>query len=494
MNDVHILDAARTPTGPPPGLFSGMFSRGEASARVSDVAWLAAMLDVEAALAGAQAGIGLVPAEVPAALAAACRPELYDIAELGREAARTGNPVIPLVTALRERIQPELRRFVHYGATSQDVNDTAAMLIARRALTPVLTDLSACADACARLASEHRGTVMAGRTVLQHAVPITFGLKAAGWLSALDHARTGLAQVPLPVQYGGAAGTLSVLGGRGHEVPPLLAAELGLAEPVVPWHTDRTPVARLACALGTVAGTLGKTANDVKLLAQTEVAEVAEPAGPGRGTSSAMPHKRNPVGSMSVLACVQRVPGLVASILDGMVQEHERAAGPWQAEWETLGELLRLVGSAASWLREVLEGLTVDVARMRANLGATRGLLMAEQVVVRLGGTPEARRLVDAACARAAEGGSELREVLLADPGVCLSTEEIDAALDPAGALGSAAVFVDRALAAHENRMSPHLSGRNADEWHERTGDRKMSGAGGREAGDTGTQTGFPRE
>ncbi|GAA3417229.1 3-carboxy-cis,cis-muconate cycloisomerase [Streptosporangium vulgare] len=440
-----------TNDGPRPGLFSGMFARGGAAAEVSDVAWLAAMLDVEAALAGAQAAIGLVPAEVPAALAGACRPGLYDIAELGERAARTGNPVIPLVAALRERIEPGLRRFVHYGATSQDINDTAAALVSRRALTPILTDLSACADACARLASGHRGTVMAGRTVLQHAVPITFGLKAAGWLSALDRSRTGLAEVPLPVQYGGAAGTLSVLGERGHEVPPLLAARLGLAEPVLPWHTDRTPVARLACALGTAAGTLGKVANDVKLLAQTEVAEVAEPTGPGRGTSSAMPHKRNPVGSMSVLACVQRVPGLVASVLDGMVQEHERATGPWQAEWETLGELLRLTGSAASWLREVLEGLTVDPARMRANLGATRGLLMAEQVVVRLGGTPEARRLVDAACARATEEGAELREVLLADPAVSLTAAEIDAALDPAGALGSAATFVDRALAAHDN-------------------------------------------
>ncbi|MGW0588641.1 3-carboxy-cis,cis-muconate cycloisomerase [Streptosporangium sp. NPDC002607] len=437
------------------GLFSGMFARGGAAAQVSDVAWLAAMLDVESALATAQAGIGLVPTEVPPAVAAACRPELYDLAELGAEAARSGNPVIGLVAALRARIEPGLRRFVHYGATSQDINDTAAMLLSRRALAPVLADLSACAGACARLSSEHRGSVMAGRTVGQHAVPITFGLKAAGWLSALDRSRTELARVPLPAQYGGAAGTLSVLGERGHEVPPLLAAELGLAEPVVPWHTDRTPVVRLACALGTAAGTLGKIANDVKLLAQTEVAEVAEPTGPGRGTSSAMPHKRNPVGSMSVLACVQRVPGLVASLLGGMVAEHERAAGPWQAEWETLGELLRLTGSAASWLREVLEGLTVDTARMRANLDATRGLLMAEQVVVRLGGTPQDRRLVDAACARAAAGGLTLREVLLADPGVPLTAEEVDAALDPSGALGSAFTFVDRALAAHRNLAEP---------------------------------------
>ncbi|AWS49025.1 3-carboxy-cis,cis-muconate cycloisomerase [Streptosporangium sp. 'caverna'] len=433
------------------GLFSGTFARGGAAPEMSDAAWLAAMLDVEAALAGAQAAIGLVPAEVAAEVKDACRPESFDIAELGGAAAQSGNPVIPLVAALRERVKPELRRFVHYGATSQDINDTASMLIARRALVPILADLSACADACARLAGEHRGTVMAGRTVLQHAVPVTFGLKAAGWMSALDHARAGLSELRLPVQYGGAAGTLSVLGDRGHEVLPRLAAELGLADPVIPWHTDRTPVARLACALGMASGTLGKIATDVKLLAQTEVGEAAEPTAPGRGNSSAMPHKRNPVGAMSVLACVQRVPGLVASVLGGMLQEHERAAGPWQAEWETLGELLRLTGSAASWLREVLEGLTVDASRMRANLDATRGLMMAEHVVARLGGTSQARGLVDAVCARAADEGLPLRETLLADPGVDLTPEEIDAALDPAAYLGSALTFVDRALDAHPN-------------------------------------------
>ncbi|MEV6865293.1 3-carboxy-cis,cis-muconate cycloisomerase [Streptosporangium subroseum] len=433
------------------GLFSGTFARGGAAPEVSDAAWLAAMLDVEAALVTAQAAIGLVPAEVAAEVGDTCRPEFFDIAELGDDAARSGNPVIPLVAALRERVKPELRRFVHYGATSQDINDTASMLIACRALVPILADLSACADACARLAGEHRGTVMAGRTVLQHAVPVTFGLKAAGWMSALDHSRAGLSELCLPVQYGGAAGTLSVLGDRGHEVLPRLAAELGLADPVIPWHTDRTPVARLACALGMASGTLGKIATDVKLLTQTEVGEAAEPTAPGRGNSSAMPHKRNPVGAMSVLACGQRVPGLVASVLGGMLQEHERAAGPWQAEWETLGELLRLTGSAASWLREVLEGLTVDASRMRANLDATRGLMMAEHVVARLGGTSQARGLVDAVCARAADEGLPLREALLADPGVDLTPEEIDAALDPAAYLGSALTFVDRALDAHPN-------------------------------------------
>ncbi|MBB4918548.1 3-carboxy-cis,cis-muconate cycloisomerase [Streptosporangium saharense] len=434
------------------GLFSGMFARGGATPEVSDAAWLAAMLDVEAALATAQAKAGLVPWEAASAVREACEPEHFDLAELGRAAVPTGNPVIPLVAALRERVGPEVRRFVHYGATSQDVNDTASMLVASRALAPLTADLSACAGACARLAVEHRDTVMAGRTILQHAVPITFGLKAAGWLSAVNHGLAGLSDLQLPVQYGGAAGTLAVLRGRGHEVLPYLAAELELVEPVLPWHTDRTPIARLACALGTAAGTLGKIATDVKLLSQPEVAEAAEASAPGRGGSSTMPHKRNPVGAMSALACVQRVPGLVATALGGMLHEHERAAGLWQAEWETLSDLLRLTGSAAAWLREALEGMTVDAGRMRANLGATRGLMMAEHVVVKLGGAPRARTLVDAACARAADGGDTLRETLLADPEVDLTPGEVDAALDPTGYLGSAEAFVDRALRAHTDR------------------------------------------
>jgi 3-carboxy-cis,cis-muconate cycloisomerase len=433
----------------PDGLFSGIFARGGAAPEVSDVAWLAALLDVEAGLATAQAAVGLVPADAATAVVDACRPDFFDPAELGRRAAATGNPVIPLVAALRERVKPELRRYVHFGATSQDVNDTATMLVAKAALAPILADLSSAADACARLAAEHRHTVMAGRTLMQHAVPITFGLKAAGWLSALDQACERLDRLRFPVQYGGAAGTLAVLGDRGHEVPAHLAAELDLAEPVLPWHTDRGPIAEIAGAAGAAAGTIGKIATDVKLLAQTEVGEVAEPAAPGRGASSAMPHKRNPVAAMSALACVQRTPGLVAALLAGMVQEHERAAGPWQAEWESLSELLRLTGSAAWWLREVLEGLVVDPARMRANLAATRGLPMAEQVVARLGGGPEARRTVDAACARVIDGGGTLRAELRADEAVRLSPDEIDAALDPAGALGSAQVFIDRALAAH---------------------------------------------
>ncbi|MCG5214549.1 3-carboxy-cis,cis-muconate cycloisomerase [Streptosporangium sp. KLBMP 9127] len=431
------------------GIFAGTFGRGGVAAEVSGAGWVAAMLDVEAGLAAAQAAAGLMPGDVAEVIASVCLPERYDLDALAERAGPAGNPVIPLVAALRELLPPPMRKYAHLGATSQDINDTATMLIAKRALLPLRADLDNAANACAELATRHAATVMAGRTVLQHAVPITFGLKAAGWLTALDHGRARLAGLRLPVQYGGAAGTVSVLGGRGHEVIPLFAAELDLAEPIMPWHSDRTPVAELACALGLVSGTLAKIATDVKLLAQTEVAEVAEPSAPGRGGSSAMPHKRNPVGAMSTLACTQRVPGLVASVLTGMAHEHERAAGPWQAEWETVGDLLRLTGSAASWMYEVLDGLSVNAGRMRENLSATGGLLMAEHVVAMLGGGPENRRIVDEACARALDEGRPLRETLASSP---LTAQQIEDALDPAGYLGSAGTFVERAVAAHRRR------------------------------------------
>ncbi|MDF5753279.1 3-carboxy-cis,cis-muconate cycloisomerase [Spongiactinospora sp. TRM90649] len=431
------------------GVFAGTFARGGVPGEVSGAAWLAAMLDAEAGLAAAQARIGLLSDEAADAVAGACRPERFDLHALAEAEGPAGNPVIPLVAALRGLLPAEHRGAAHLGATSQDILDTAAMLVAKGALLPLRADLDAAADACAVLAARHRDTVMPGRTLLQQAVPTTFGLKAAGWLTALDAARARLTTPRLPVQYGGAAGTLSALPVPGPEVIAAFAAELDLDEPVVPWHTDRTPVAELAGALGTVAGVLAKIATDVTLLAQTEVAEVAEPTAPGRGRSSAMPHKRNPVGAVSVLANSHRVPGLVATLLAGMAHEHERAAGTWQAEQETLSDLLRLTGSAASWAREILEGLHVDTERMRANLTATGGLALAESVVARLGGGSDARAAVDAACARALAEGTPLREVLIADDAVPLTPGEIDAALDPAGYLGSAGVFVDRALAAH---------------------------------------------
>jgi 3-carboxy-cis,cis-muconate cycloisomerase len=438
-------------------LLGGVFARGPVAAEVGDRAFLQAMLDTEAALARASAKAGLVPAEAAEAIADRCRAELFDPAELGQAAAAAGNPVVPLVGRLAAGLPPEVAGHVHQGATSQDVLDTAAMLVARRALAPLLADLAGAADACAALAAAHRGTVVAGRTLLQQAVPVTFGLKAAGWLVGLDETRRRLAEVDtdeLAVQLGGAAGTLAAFGDRGLAVLAGLAAELGLAEPTLPWHAVRTRPAALASALGGCAGVLAKVARDVALLAQTEVAEVREGGGPGRGGSSAMPHKRNPVAAVAVAACTARVPGLVATVLGTMAQEHERAAGNWHAEWEPQRDLLRLVGSAAAWSRELLEGLEVDPARMRANLDAAGGLPLAEAAVAALAGPlgpARARQLVDRAAEAAAASGRPLRDTLLEAPEAAerLGPAGVDRALDPERYLGSAQALIDRALAAH---------------------------------------------
>jgi 3-carboxy-cis,cis-muconate cycloisomerase len=438
-------------------LFTGVFARGRVAAEVGDRALLQAMLDTEAALARASATAGLVPVEAAGAIAAQCRADRFDPAELGTLSAAAGNPVLPLVRQLTDRLPPEVADHVHRGATSQDVLDTAAMLVARRALRPLLDDLAGAADACAGLAAEHRGTLVAGRTLLQQAVPVTFGLKAAGWLVGLDETRRRLAEVDrdgLAVQLGGAAGTLAAFGDRGLAVLAQLAAELDLSEPVTPWHTVRSRPAALATALGSCAGVLAKVARDVALLAQTEVAEAREGGDPARGGSSAMPHKRNPVAAVAVAACAARVPGLVATVLGAMAQEHERAAGGWHAEWEPQRELLRLVGSAAAWSRELLDGLEVDPARMRANLDAAGGLPMAEAAVGALAGPvgrARARDLVDQAARRAAASGRPLADTLLETPDVArhLGPAGVAAALDPGRYLGSAQALIDRALAAH---------------------------------------------
>ena len=438
-------------------MFAGVFARGRVAAEVGDRALLQAMLDTEAALARASAKAGLVPVEAAEAIAAQCRADRFDPAELGALSAAAGNPVVPLVGQLADRLPPGVADHVHTGATSQDVLDTAAMLVARRALRPLLDDLAGAADACAALAAGHRGTLVAGRTLLQQAVPVTFGLKAAGWLVGLDESRRRLAEVDrdgLAVQLGGAAGTLAAFGDRGLVVLAQLAVELDLSEPAIPWHAVRTRPAALATALGSCAGVLAKVARDVALLAQTEVAEVREGGDPARGGSSAMPHKRNPVAAVAVAACAARVPGLVATVLGAMAQEHERAAGNWHAEWEPQRDLLRLVGSAAAWSRELLDGLEVDPARMRANLDAAGGLPMAEAAVGALAGAvgrARARDLVDQAARRAAASGRPLADTLLETPEVArhLGPAGVEAALDPGRYLGSAQALIDRALAAH---------------------------------------------
>ena len=457
-------------------MFGGVFGRGGVEA--GDQAWLRAMLDVEAALARALERAGLAPAGAGAAVTKAAVPENFDVAELGALAALTGNPVPALSRALMKQVPRTAAGAVHRGATSQDIVDTAVMVMAARALEVIMTDIAAAARAAAGLAVQHRATIMIGRTLLQQAVPVTFGLVAAGWLAALDDARAGLARVRadrLAVQFGGAAGTLASLGDAGPRVAALLAEELGLPLPVLPWHTGRLRMVELAGALAGAAAVLGKIARDVTLLSQSEVDEVhegpgglADPPGGGgggggplrRGGSSAMPQKQNPVAAVAVLGCTKRIPGLLATVAAAAEQEYQRAAGAWHAEWETLADLLSLTGSAASWAAELLGGLTVDAARMSTNLAAAKGLPLAEHVTSLLAdtlGPAAAHDLVAEAGARAVSAGLPLRDVLLGLPqsaerleAAGITAEQIESALDPAGYLGSAAVFVDAAVAAHQ--------------------------------------------
>ncbi|MBV9448882.1 MAG: 3-carboxy-cis,cis-muconate cycloisomerase [Streptosporangiaceae bacterium] len=472
------------------GLFGGIFGRGPAgpagdAARVDDTAWLQALLDAEAGLARAVERAGLAPAGVGAAVTEAAQAANFDVGRLGELAALTGNPVPGLARELARRVPRTATRAVHRGATSQDIMDTAAMLLARRVIDAMLSALGEAADAAANLAATHRDTIMIGRTLLQQAVPVTFGLVAAGWLSGLDEARAGLGQVRerrLAVQFGGAAGTLASLGEDGSQVVTLLAEELGLSRPAMPWHTDRLRIIDVATALARAAAVLGKIARDVTLLAQSEVGELHEAGGSGgkvspsrggvtggvapqgevqRGGSSAMPHKNNPVAAVAVIGCARQVPGLLATLVASAEQEYQRAAGAWHAEWEPFTALLRLALSAASWAAELLSGLVVDTARMAANLAATEGIPLAEHVASllsgMLGSPEEAHDLVAVASKRAMSAGLPLRDVLLGVPELAdrlaaagVTPEQVEAALEPAGYLGATGTFIDAALAAHE--------------------------------------------
>jgi 3-carboxy-cis,cis-muconate cycloisomerase len=438
-------------------LFGPIFVPEALREAVSGRAWLQAMLDAEGALAVAEARAGLIPPEDAEAIASCCDAGRFDAGEVGLGGRPAGNPVPALARALTEevaRTSEAAARHVHRGATSQDITDTAAMLVSRRALDLILAEVDGIAGACARLAGDHRDTPMAGRTLLQQALPTTFGLKAAGWLVSVLGARRGLRGVSssgLAAQLGGAAGTLASLGPDGTRVLGEFARELGLAEPVVPWHTARLRVAELGGALASCAGVMHKLALDVILMAQTEVAEVAEPSGDGRGGSSTLPHKRNPILSVTAAACARRVYQLAGTMQAAMDQEHERAAGAWHAEWESLSGALALTGGAVAAMRETTEGLDVRADRMRANLDATGGLLLAEHVTTLAAeklGRLKAHELVEAASRRTLDGGGSFREELRAETALreALPGGEIDTALDPAGYLGSADAFVDRAL------------------------------------------------
>jgi 3-carboxy-cis,cis-muconate cycloisomerase len=464
-------------------LFGGVFARG--SAIIDDRAWLQAMLDAEAGLARALERANLAPAGTGEAVTRAARAEDFDLAELGELSALTANPVPGLARALTRKVGGQSGRAVHRGATSQDILDTAAMLLARTAIDAARADLADAAAAAAELARRHRSVLMIGRTLLQQAVPVTFGVVAAGWLAGLDAAIDGLSLVRdkrLAVQFGGAAGTLASLGGNGIRVKALFAEELRLADPPLPWHTERLRIIDVGTVMARVTAALSKVARDVTLLAQTEVAEVAEGAGgragagapeggapgpgpspvaaPRRGGSSAMPNKNNPVASVAILGCARQAPGLLATLVASAEQEHQRAAGAWQAEWQPFSHLLQLGGSAASWGSELLANLEPDTSKMTANLAAAGGLPLAERVTALLRsalGVPEAHDLVATAADRAAASGVPLRDVLLADPNLeeklaqaGITQAGIDQALDPAGYLGAAGDFITAALEAHD--------------------------------------------
>ncbi len=415
------------------------------------------MLNFEAALARAEARAGVISSEAAEAIASHCRVELFDVPALCQEAALAGTPAIPLVRMLTGLVDPDARRFVHWGATSQDAIDTALVLQMREGLDLLAGELEAICLLCARLADQHRHTLMVGRTLMQQALPITFGLKAARWLGLLARQARALRahrQHTLAVQLGGAAGTLASLGERGPQVAQLLGEELHLPVPELPWHTERDRVAEIAATLGIVAGAVAKIAGDIILLTQSEVGEVSEASAPGKGGSSAMPNKHNPVDAIQAVASARLALGCVPLLFAALPQEHERAAGGWQAEWIALPDLFIHTARAVTRIRSALQGLQIDPERMRANLALTRGLIMAEALSMALAvhlGKSEAHRLVEKLSKQVGQGGGDLLQAARADSQVSalLTPDELARTLDPARYLGSTDSFIDRALAAY---------------------------------------------
>lgn len=439
-------------------LFDKLFRYEPIDRIFSDQAYIQSLLEFEAALARAEAKVGVIPAPDAPIIAAAYLTEHFNFEALATQAAHSGNPAIPFVNRLTELVAQQNKgaaRFVHWGATSQDAMDTAVVLQIRRALELMDQDLARMTATLAALADKYRDAPVVARTWMQQALPTTFGFIVAGWLDAILRHRTRLAELRtrnLVLQFGGAVGTLAALSGRGPAVAKALAEELRLPLPPIPWHSHRDRIVEVAAALGLCTGTLGKIARDISLHAQTEIAELAEPAGEGRGGSSTMPQKRNPVTCAIVLAAAQRLPGLLSTMFSSMVQEHQRGLGGWQAEWETLPEIVSLCGGALHHLTEMLPGLHVDPKRMLKNLDATRGLIFAEAVTMALGdrlGKMPAHLLVELACKRARIENRDLKDVLRTQPeiNVCLSPTDLERLFDVRNYLGSAEEFIGRVLA-----------------------------------------------
>ena len=419
----------------------------------SDESVLQAMLDFEVALARAEAQIGIIPTTAADAIAVSAKASNLDKDMLAHGALRAGTLAIPLVKTLTEQLRktnPEAAKFVHWGATSQDVADTAISLLLKRAQKVLSGDLVRLDQALAHLSDKHKKTVMLARTLLQPAPPLTFGLKVAGWLAAVRRGKESLQQAfdaAAILQFGGASGTLASLGDRGVSVAKALSDELGFeGPPPAPWHTQRDRLAELVCSCGVLTGSVGKMARDVSLLMQNEVAEAAEPVAEGRGGSSTMAHKRNPTACSLTLAQAHRVPGLVASFLSAMIQEHERAVGGWQAEWPIIAAVVQSTGLAVASMAEVAEGLSIDAEMMLANIERTNGVIFAERAMILLGpkiGRDVAHKILEAATKKSVMEHRHLAEVLAEIPEVTahLGLTQLKQLETPEQYLGSAEAF-----------------------------------------------------
>ena len=435
-------------------LFRDMFGTAEMRAVFSDEALVGRYLETEAALARAQARVGVVPQSAADAISAAALAVVINFDKLRQQTEIVGYPILPLVHQLSEAAG-EAGRYVHWGATTQDIMDTANVLQIRSALGIVARDLAEVRDRLADLARKYRDTPMAGRTHLQQALPITFGYKAAVWLSSIDrHIERVEQALPriLVGEFAGAAGTLASIGEGGLEMQKFFCEELGLGQPAMTWHVARDGFAEAVTLLGLVTGTLGKIATDIMMMSATEFGEVSEPFVPGRGASSTMPQKRNPISSELMLAAAKAVRQHVATMLDGMIHDFERATGPWHLEWLSLPESFLLTASSLANAKFMLAGLVVHERRMRENLDLTHGLIVAEAVMMAAApklGRQHAHDVVYDACRKAIEGGGQLADILADMPEIVEALGSVDAIrhhCDPANYLGLSGQMVDRAL------------------------------------------------